>query len=149
MGSTPRSGRSPGGGHDNPLQYSCLENSMDRGGWWATVHRVAESDTSEAVQHSYTHSTDQICGFKVWSLDQQFLHFLGSQTSAHTYCIISNGGGLKICVSKHSRLFSCMLKFEKHWTRENVISSQNIADLLLSHSELLHIHQIGRKPLLS
>ena len=34
-------GRSPGGGHGNPLQYSCLENLMDRGGWWATVHRVA------------------------------------------------------------------------------------------------------------
>ena len=41
-GSIPRSGRSPGGGHSNPLQYSCLENSMDRGAWWATVHGVAE-----------------------------------------------------------------------------------------------------------
>jgi len=37
-------GRSPGGGHGNPLQYSCLENPMDRGAWWATV-RVAESWT--------------------------------------------------------------------------------------------------------
>jgi len=35
----------PGGGHDNPLQYSCLENSMDRGAWQATVHRVAQSQT--------------------------------------------------------------------------------------------------------
>ena len=35
--------RSPGGGHGNPLQYSCLENPMDRGAWWATVHRVAKS----------------------------------------------------------------------------------------------------------
>ena len=33
-------GRSPGGGNGNPLQYSCLENSMDRGAWWATVHEV-------------------------------------------------------------------------------------------------------------
>ena len=39
------SGRSSGGGHDHPLQYSCLENPMDRGAWWATVHRVAESWT--------------------------------------------------------------------------------------------------------
>ena len=39
-GSIPGSGRSPGGGHGNPLQYSCLENPMDRGVWWATVHRV-------------------------------------------------------------------------------------------------------------
>ena len=36
---------SPGGGHGNPLQYSCLENSMDRGAWWAIVHRVAKSQT--------------------------------------------------------------------------------------------------------
>ena len=33
------------GGNDNPLQYSCLENSMDRAAWWATVHGVAESPT--------------------------------------------------------------------------------------------------------
>ena len=43
--SVPGSGRSPGGGHGNPLQYSCLENPMDRGAWWATVHGVAQSRT--------------------------------------------------------------------------------------------------------
>ena len=42
-GSVPGSGRSPGGGHGNPLQYSCLENPMDRGAWWATVYRVTKS----------------------------------------------------------------------------------------------------------
>ena len=35
----------PGGVHGNPLQYSCLENPMDRGAWWATVHRVTQSQT--------------------------------------------------------------------------------------------------------
>ena len=45
VGSIPGSGRSPGGGHGNPLQYSCLENPLDRGAWWATVHRVAKSWT--------------------------------------------------------------------------------------------------------
>ena len=45
MGSIPRLGRSPGGGSGNPLQCSCLENTMDRGIWWATVHRGAESRT--------------------------------------------------------------------------------------------------------
>ena len=42
-GSIPGSGRSPGEGNGNPLQYSCLENSMDGGAWWATVHGAAES----------------------------------------------------------------------------------------------------------
>ena len=41
----PWSGRSPGEGNGNPLQYSCLENPMDRGAWWATVHRVAKRRT--------------------------------------------------------------------------------------------------------
>ena len=45
VSSIPGMGRSPGGGDSNPLQYSCLENSMDRGAWQATVHSVAESDT--------------------------------------------------------------------------------------------------------
>ena len=38
-------GRAPGGGHSNPLQYSSLENPVDRGAWWAVVHRVAQSRT--------------------------------------------------------------------------------------------------------
>ena len=45
VGSIPGLERSPGGGHDNPLQFSCLENPMDRGAWQATVYRVAKSQT--------------------------------------------------------------------------------------------------------
>ena len=45
----PWSGRSPGGEQGNPLQYSCLENSMDRGAWWATVHKIAGLDMTEAT----------------------------------------------------------------------------------------------------
>ena len=45
VGSIPESGRFPTEGHDNPLQYSCLENHMDRGAWWAVVHRIAQSWT--------------------------------------------------------------------------------------------------------
>ena len=45
VGSIPGSGKAPGGGNSNPLQYSCLGNPMDRGAWWATVHGVAESWT--------------------------------------------------------------------------------------------------------
>ena len=44
-GLIPELGRSPGEGHGDPLQCSCLENPMDRGAWWATVHRIAESQT--------------------------------------------------------------------------------------------------------
>ena len=45
VGSTPGLGRYPGGVHGNPLQYSCLENTMDRGALWTIVHRVAKSQT--------------------------------------------------------------------------------------------------------
>ena len=45
MGSIPGLGRSPGGRHGKPLHYSCLENPMDKGTWWATVHGVAKSRT--------------------------------------------------------------------------------------------------------
>ena len=49
MGSVPGLGRSPGRGHGNPLQYSSQENPMDRGAWWATVHRVSESEMTEVT----------------------------------------------------------------------------------------------------
>jgi len=54
LGSIPELGRSPKEGNGNPLQYSCLENSMDRGAWWATAHGVTESGTTE---HTHTHTT--------------------------------------------------------------------------------------------
>ena len=45
VGLIPGSRRSPGAGNGNPLQYSCLENPMDRGAWWPTVHKVSKSQT--------------------------------------------------------------------------------------------------------
>ena len=50
MSSVPGLGRPPGGGSDNPLQYPCLENPIDRGAWWATVHRVTKCWTLRKVQ---------------------------------------------------------------------------------------------------
>ena len=57
-GSIPGSERSPRGGHGNPLQYSCLEKSMDWGAWWSTVHRIAKSQTR--LKWLSTHT----CGWK-------------------------------------------------------------------------------------
>ena len=51
LGSIPGLGRCPGEGSGNPLQYSCLENSMDRGAWQATVHGVAKSQTTLNDEH--------------------------------------------------------------------------------------------------
>ena len=57
MCSIPGSGRSPGGGHGDPLQYSCLEISKDTGAWWATVHRVTKHWTLKQLStHTHTHT---------------------------------------------------------------------------------------------
>ena len=60
VGSVPGLGRFPGGGHGNPLQYSCLENPMDRGAWQATVQRVA-------------HSQSGLKQFNTYMLDQEII----------------------------------------------------------------------------
>ena len=60
----PGSGRSPGGRKGYPLQYSCLENPMDRGAWWATVHEVAKSQTRMSNWTcSHTYMIFKICFF--------------------------------------------------------------------------------------
>ena len=61
MGSIPESGRSPGGGHGNPLQYSCLENPTDRGAWRATVRGVKKSQTrlKQLSTHTYRQTHTQ------------------------------------------------------------------------------------------
>ena len=59
--SIPWSGTSPGGGHDNPLQYSCLENPMDRGAWWGTGHSVAKSQTQLERLRVHTFLSQLLC----------------------------------------------------------------------------------------
>ena len=63
VGLTPGLGRSPGEGNSNPLQYSCLENSMDRGAWWAAVQGRKEMDTTEMTkQHAHYSSPPAFSG---------------------------------------------------------------------------------------
>ena len=54
VGSIPGLGRSPGEGHGNAFQYSHLENPMDRGAWWATIHGVTELDRTGVAEHACT-----------------------------------------------------------------------------------------------
>ena len=64
--SIPGLGRSPGGGHGNPLQYSCLESPMDRGAWWPTVRKIAKSRT-RLKQLTRAHTT----ALSTWADTQQ------------------------------------------------------------------------------
>ena len=69
-GSIPGLGRSPIGGHGNPLQYSCLENPMDRGAWWATVHGVEKNQT-QWKQLSPAHTSSEAHGAVHWHVESR------------------------------------------------------------------------------
>ena len=77
MGSTPGSGRSPGGGHGNPLQYSRLENLMDRGAWWAMIHGVVKSQT-------------RLKGLSVHAQVYTFVKTLNCILKMYTLCCVCN-----------------------------------------------------------
>ena len=79
LGSIPGLGRSPGGGHGNPLQYSCLENPMDRGAWQVTVQRVAQSQTrlkqlGTAMKYTIHSNTKKAKKKVTWSEDSVSHH---------------------------------------------------------------------------
>ena len=80
-GSIPGLGRSPGEGNGNPLQYSCLENSMDWGAWWARVHRVAKSQTRLSDFTFIALSTSQVTQWQGIRLPKQDMQvwFLGQE----------------------------------------------------------------------
>ena len=73
MGWISASGRSPGGGNGNPLQYSRLENPMDRGAWWATVHGATKSETRLKQLSMHTE------GLQITSCVSHALQLLGRQ----------------------------------------------------------------------
>ena len=70
MGLIPGLGRSPGEGHGNPLQYSCLENPMDRGAWRATVHRVSKSQTQLKQLSTCTHALVELLLILMFTVGQ-------------------------------------------------------------------------------
>ena len=72
-------GRSPGGRHNNPLQYSCLENPMDRGAWWVIIHRVTKSRTLQQ-QLNAAFSILKALSFQVFEVCFCFLHHTSSKT---------------------------------------------------------------------
>ena len=66
-GSFPGAGRSPGGGHGNLLQYSCLENPMDRRAWWATVQGVSKSRTQLKQLSIHAHKVSHIGSYLIFT----------------------------------------------------------------------------------
>ena len=73
LGSIPGSGRSPGVGDGNPLQYSCMENSMDRGAWQVIYSpwSYKQSDTTERLTRTHTHTHTSVFVFQRWALGLQ------------------------------------------------------------------------------
>ena len=95
VSSIPGSGRPPGGGNGNPLQYSCLENRMDGGAWWATVHEVTESrtqlkqlSTSVCCCYSFTQPRPVLCNPMDCSTPGLPVpHHLPEFVQVHVHCI--------------------------------------------------------------
>ena len=95
-----QSSRSPGGGHGNPLQYSCLENPMDRGAWQAVVHRVAKSWTWLKQLNMHTSSyIDKYLSSNMISPNLDFLKIL-----EFIFCRIGTDSGLWLLPLPHPRL---------------------------------------------
>ena len=88
-GSIPGSGRSPGGGHGNPLKYSCLKNPMNRGAWRSTVHGVTEGQT-------------QLSTFIVKKVDRTRTRLFSSRWSFPSFLDLSE------CGLKAERSFTCL-----------------------------------------
>ena len=90
LGSVSGSGSSPGGGNDNPLQYSRLQNPMDRGARWATVHGVAKGQIQLSIHthtHTHTHVFFLCISFRMYALP--LLHSTAGKTVFH-HLLISN-----------------------------------------------------------
>ena len=117
-GSIPRSGRSTGGGHRNPLQYSCLENPMDREAWWAIVHRVKKSWTQLKRLSMYAS-----CRIWVYQIITFYTKAMATHSSTLAWKIpwMEEPGGLQSMGSwrvRHDWATSPSLFTSMHWRRK-------------------------------
>ena len=108
-GLIPGLGRSPGGGNGNPLQYSCLENPMDRGAWQATVHRVAKSRTW--MKRLSTHACLHLTTFQ-----NRNLLVAKSWLALKFSCLKSSHETLELVVCSDSILFGKKIDHHLLWT---------------------------------
>ena len=103
-GSTPRSERSPWGGNGNPLQYSYLRKPMDSGAWWATVHRIAKSQTQLKWPRTYKHSFHALSGWP---------------PPSHQHNVFTHPGALWtstfMCLEGVTEFSLCRHDFINHW----------------------------------
>ena len=113
-GFIPGSERSPGGGRGNPLLYSCLENPMDRGAWWAMVHRVTKSWTREHT-HTHLHTPGKSFFIKIFS-------FPGGSDGKESVCNAGDLGSvpeLGRSLEKGTATHSSILAWRIPWTEEH------------------------------
>ena len=119
-GLIPWSGRAPGGGYSHPLQYSCLENRMDRGTWWTIVHRVAQSQTWRKWLSTHACKVTGNCGCILTSC---IITFLSCRFSFHpVYFLLLNWLTVGIaafdfgkCIKRDNRNFLERRKQDSYW----------------------------------
>ena len=131
LGSTPGSRRSPGGGHDNQLWYSCLENLLDRGAWRATVHSVVKSRTRlrQISTHTQIYGVNFLCSFvyrmpinTVKLLIKQFdLLFALNWYDAFVFCSVSQLH-LTLCTIIHKAPLSMEIFRQEYWSGSPFLS---------------------------
>ena len=151
----PVSGRFPGGGHDNPLQYSCLENPMDREAWWAKqstgLHRVThDSNNLESTHECLKQNRIYFINFGVYSRNTILIYCLKSNKYKCIYHIHQKVRGIVISISSVQSLSRVWL-FATPWNpacQASLSNSQSLLKFISTESVTPSNHLILRHPLL-